>query len=287
MTQVYLNGEFLPLEEAKVSVLDRGFLFGDGVYEVIPAYGGRLFRLEQHLDRLDQSLQGIRLAVSKSHDDWREILQRLLPTGEMGDQAVYLQITRGVAPKRDHSFPVVATPTIFAMAFPVISPEPGQAELGVAAITLPDTRWLRCNIKAITLLANVLLRQQAVDEGAAEAILIRDGVAHEGTASNLFVVEDGVITTPPDGPELLPGITRDLVVELAGLHDLPLIQAPIEESRLFGADELWITSSTKEIVPVISLNERPVGEGVAGPVWRRVWSLFQAYKQQIRAGIVE
>lgn len=278
---VFLNGEFLAASQAKISVLDRGFVFGDGVYEVIPVYGGHLFRLSQHLKRLDDSLIAIRIAPPISHDRWRDVLTELVRQNGGGDLSIYLQITRGVAP-RDHAFPKGVEPTVFAMANP-LKPVPSDilAE-GVAAITVMDTRWQQCNIKAITLLANVLARQQALDAGAAEAILLREGVANEGAASNLFIVKGRTLFTPPKSAQLLPGITRDLILELAATHQIPYREPPISEAELRGADEVWLTSSTKEILPVTQLDGRKVGAGQPGPLWARMLALYQDYKQRVR-----
>ncbi len=286
MSIVYLNGDYLPAEQAHVPVLDRGFLFGDGVYEVIPAYGGRPLRLDGHLARLEQSLAGIRIAPPMSREAWREVLETLLTRndGNGGDYSVYLQVTRGVASKRDHAFPEGVRPTVFAMVTPIAPvPEKLRTE-GVAAITLDDIRWSYCNIKAITLLPNVLLRQAALDTGAAEAVLIRDGLAIEGAASNLFVVLDGVIVTPPLSPQLLPGITRDLVLELAAHHGLPHREDAITEAQLRSASEVWFTSSTKEVVPVTHLDGEPVGDGRPGPVWAQMIALYQDHKAALRRG---
>lgn len=284
MSIVYLNGEFLPKDEARVSVLDRGFLFGDGVYEVIPVYGGRLFRLEQHLERLDQSLAGIRLANPHTRLEWRRILEQLVELHGGGDQSVYLQVTRGAAPKREHAFPTEVHPTVFAMSSPLTPNPPEVAQQGVAAITLEDIRWKHCHIKAVTLLANVLLRQQALDGGAAEAILIRDGQVTEGAASNVFIVRAGELLTPPKGPFLLPGITRDLILELAAANGIPYREAAVTEAELASAAEVWVTSSTREILPVTTLNGVPVGDGKPGPLWARMTALFQAYKERLRSG---
>ena len=281
---VYLNGEFLPAGEAKVSVLDRGFLFGDGVYEVIPVYGGRLFRLAPHLVRLDHSLEGIRLANPLDHPAWRRVLERLVEANGGGDQSIYLQVTRGVA-ARDHGFPQDAEPTVVAMSNPL--PAPSKPAEGVEAITVEDIRWHYRHIKAITLLPNVLLRQQALEMGAAEAILLHDGQATEGAASNLFVVRGATVTTPPKGNLLLPGITRDLVVELCGDHDIPCEEAPIYEADLREAEEVWLTSSTKEVVPVTRVDGAPIGDGRPGPVWERISDRFRAYKEAFRHGEVD
>ncbi len=272
--EVYLNGEYLPLSEAKVSVLDRGFLFGDGVYEVIPAYFGKLFCLEAHLQRLNNSLNAIRLAVPIDAEQWLKILRPLLIEGDA--QYIYLQITRGVAGKRDHAFPEQCKPTIFAMCSPIV---PFAHDNGVKAITLDDMRWALCNIKATTLLANLLLRQQAVDKECAEAILIKDGYATEGAASNIFAVIDGVLVTPPNSNEILPGITRDVIIDLAKENGLSLREQAISLEALQAASEIWLTSSTREILPVSTLDNNPVGNGKIGSVWQTMQKLFQAYKR--------
>ncbi len=280
---VYLNGDFLPASEARVSVLDRGFIFGDGVYEVIPVYGGHLFRLDAHLARLDDSLVNIRLSAPYSHDKWREILAALVARNGGKDLSVYLQITRGVAP-RDHAFPKNVEPTVFAMANPLL-PVPSQIlRDGVAVITMDDFRWQNCHVKAIALLANILARQQALDSGASEAVFVRDGQVTEGAASNLFYVKNRTLYTPPKGPRLLPGITRDLVLELAAAHHIPAQEVNFDVAALRSADEIWLTSSTKEILPVTQLNGEPVGNGKPGPMWSRMLALYQEYKQQIREG---
>ncbi len=282
---VYLNGEFLPAGEARISVLDRGFIFGDGIYEVIPVYGGRLFRLPHHLERLDHSLEGIRLANPMSHPRWQEVLEELIRRNGGGDQSLYLQITRGVA-ERDHGFPPDTEPTVFAMSKPLEAVSPGLSS-GISAMTVEDIRWRWCNIKAIALLPNILLRQQAIDQGAAEAIMLRDGFVTEGTASNIFIVKEGVVSTPPKSNLLLPGITRDLVVELCQRNGVPCVEAPVSEQQLREAAELWITSSTKEILPVIRLDDGVIGDGRPGPLWRRLIGLYQEYKQAFREGKVD
>lgn len=275
--QVYLNGAYLPLAEAKVSVLDRGFLFGDGVYEVIPAYNGRLFRLEEHIARLNNSLAGIRLPMPQSVADWEAIFRPLLEGDK--DQYIYLQITRGYAPKRDHGFPEQVVPTVFAMCSE-IKPFAGRFN-GIKAVTLDDTRWQLCNIKAITLLANILLRQEALDQGCAEAILVKNGYVSEGAASNLFVVIDGELITPPKNNEILPGITRDLILELAEANGIPYKEDIIALEALQTASEVWVASSTREILPVVELDGAPVGDGKPGSVWQRMDALLQAYKKSL------
>ncbi|MCK4709838.1 MAG: D-amino acid aminotransferase [Gammaproteobacteria bacterium] len=279
---VYLNGEFKVISEASVSVLDRGFLFGDGVYEVIPAYGGRLLRLDSHLQRLQNSLDGIRLENPLSSSQWVNILNNLIEKNQGQDQSLYLQVTRGVAAQRNHNFPDQVKATVFAMSNELHPMPRSTAEQGIEAVTLDDIRWHACNIKSTALLANTLLKQQATDKGAGEAILIRDGFATEGSASNIFIVLDGVIITPPTGPLLLPGITRDLVLELARTHDMPCQERDIKESELRNANEIWITSSTREVVPVLKLDGEIVGDGVAGSVWQHMIDIYQQYKQQLR-----
>ncbi len=276
---VYLNGEFLPLSQAKVSVLDRGFLFGDGVYEVIPVYGGRPLRLAEHLERLGKSLSDIRMEPPLAAEEWAAIFNSLIQGGH--DQQIYLQVTRGVGTRRDHAFPPGIAPTVFAMCTP-IAPIPAA---GVKAITVQDIRWQWCHIKAITLLANVLQRQQAVEAGCAEAIMVRDGYAIEGAASNLFAVVEGVLLTPPKGTDILPGITRDLVVEIAQANAIPLQERKISLAELNQAEEVWMTSSTREVLPIVELDGRKVGNGEPGPVWVRMNALYQRRKELLRKGL--
>jgi D-alanine transaminase len=284
MREVYLNGEYMPLAQAKVPVMDRGFLFGDGVYEVIPVYGGRAFRLPEHLDRLDNSLAAIRMENPLPRNEWGSIFEHLASGAERPDQLVYLQVTRGADPTRNHLFPASPRPTVFVMAWDAKPRHPDIAAKGIAAITLDDFRWLRCDIKAIALLSNVLLRQAADDAGVEESILIRDGYAIEGSISNLFSVLGGELVTPPKGNLLLPGITRDLVVELAREAGIPCIEREITRDQLAGAEEVWITSSSREVAPVTRLDGEPVGAGRPGPLWRRMDGLFQDYKARLRAG---
>lgn len=274
---VYLNGEYLPLADAKVSVMDRGFLFGDGVYEVIPVYNGRLFRLTDHLDRLEASLAGIRLQLAYDEARWLAIMQPLLTDDR--DQYIYLQITRGAAPKRDHAFPEGVAPTVFVMCAD-LKPFAGK-QTGIKAITLDDTRWQRCNIKATALLAHLLLRQEAVEHDCAEAILIKNGYVTEGAASNLFAVIDDELITPPKSNDILAGITRDVILELAAKHGIAHREDVIAREALQVASEIWVTSSTREIVPVVELDGAKVGDGRPGPLLRQMDELFQQYKQSL------
>ena len=285
MSRVYLNGRFLPLEQACVSVMDRGFLFGDGVYEVIPAYGGHLFRLEAHLMRLDASLAAVRIGNPHDPVTWKAMLQTLVSEAGEGDCSVYLQVTRGVDSKRGHAFPTArVSPTVFAMASPLHPPDPAQLSTGISARIMADTRWARCDIKAITLLPNILLRQAALDAGDDEAILVRNGEALEGTSSSLFIVNDGVLITPPKGTALLPGVTRDLVLKLAADHGLPWAERGIKEAELRAADEIWLTSSTREIMAVTRLDGIVFSGGRPGPVWQDMMGWYQACKASLRAG---
>lgn len=286
MSQVYLNGQFVSPDQATVSVFDRGFIFGDGVYEVIPVFGGRMFRLPHHLSRLEASLAAIRLRNPHSTEEWKSILSRLLDGHANVDQSLYLQITRGVAP-RDHAFPTNVTPTVFAYTQPLNYSPAKQLAEGVAAVTADDIRWQRCDIKAIALLANALLRQQAIEQQAAEAILIREGVVTEGAASNIFFVKDDHLVTPPKGPFILPGITRDLVVEIAHANGIACDEQPIKATLLPSADELWLTSSTKEILPITRLDGKPVGRGKPGPMHAKLFALYKEYKQAFIRGQVD
>ncbi len=280
----HLNGALVPLAEARVSVLDRGFLFGDGVYEMVPAYGGRPFRLEAHLDRLGRSLAAV--GIPNPHDPgrWRAIVEEVVAANGGGDLAVYLQVTRGAAPARDHAPPTDLRPTVLVMASPLRPRAAEVMEAGVSAVRLEDIRWARCDIKAVTLLANVLARREAARRGAAEAILVRDGEVTEGAASNVFAVLGGVLVTPPKGPRLLPGITRDVVLELAAAEGIPAREAPVAADDLDRAEEIWLTSSTRELVPVTRLDGVPVGDGRPGPLWRRLDAAYQALKARHRAG---
>lgn len=282
---VYLNGRFLPLAEAKVSVLDRGFVFGDGVYELVPVYSGKPFRLDAHLHRLQLSLDGIRLANPHSMTEWRERILELIALQDFTDQSLYVQVTRGTPADgqalRDHAFPQGVSPTVFMFAQPLVTATPAQKAAGVCAISAVDTRWLRCDIKAISLLANLLLRQQALDADCAETVMLRDGWLTEGAASNIFVVKNGVLLAPPPSSLMLTGITYDVVLELAAAHGIPHAVRAIADAELRDADELWMTSSTREIMAIVALDGVPVGAGVPGPLAMRMDALYQAFKQQV------
>lgn len=283
MSTVYLNGDFMPLDEARISPLDRGFTFGDGVYEVIPVYNRRIFRLQEHLRRLERSLKLIHMHNPLTASEWEAIFKRLINDNEGDDQSIYLQVTRGVS-ARDHSFTTDLIPTVFVMTKPLLQAE---NDVGVGAIVREDIRWQWCHIKAITLLPGVLLRYEAYLAGAKEAILIRDGQVTEGAASNVFICRDSHIQTPPKSERLLPGITRDLVIDLLREEGMDCDEVTVSEKDLYAADEIWITSSTQEIVPVTRLDGRPVGEGVPGPLWQRATRAYQKFKNDFCAGKIQ
>ncbi|SFO19031.1 D-amino acid aminotransferase [Nitrosospira briensis] len=280
---IYLNGDFLPIEEARVPVLDRGFIFGDGVYEVIPVYSHKPFRLAEHLLRLQHSLDGIRLQNPHSDEKWGSLVEQIIASNDGDDQYLYLHVTRGVA-RRDHAFPKGVIPTVFIMSNPLLAPPRELLATGVAAITADDNRWLRCDIKAISLLPNVLLRQMAIDAGAMETILLRDGFMTEGAASNIFLAKDGVLLAPPKNHLMLPGITYDVVLELAAAEKIPCEVREVSEYELRTAQELLLTSSTREIMPVTRLDGKPVGEGKPGAMFARLYRLYQSYKQTTMRG---
>lgn len=277
---VYLNGKFLPIDEAYVPVLDRGFIFGDGVYEMIPVYSRRPFRLQEHIRRLQKSLSALRIDNPHSEAEWQALLLELVDRNDGDDQSLYLQVTRGPAP-RDHAFPRVSIPTVFMMSNPLFVATAAQVESGVAAISTRDIRWDRCDIKAISLLPNVLLKQMAVDAGVAETVMFRDGILTEGAVSNIFAVENGVLLAPPQDNHMLPGITYDLVLELADANAIPVEIGHHDEARIRAADELWITSSTREVLAIVTLDGKPIGNGKPGPMFRRMYQLYQDYKNEV------
>lgn len=280
---IYLNGDFMPIEEARIPVLDRGFIFGDGVYEVIPVYSRKPFRLAEHLHRLQYSLDGIRLSNPHSNKEWSHLLEQIVAGNESDDQYLYLHITRGVA-KRDHAFPKGVTPTVFIMSNPLLAPHGELLATGVAAITASDNRWLRCDIKAISLLPNVLLRQMAIDADAIETVLLREGFMTEGAASNIFVIKDGVLLAPPKNHLMLPGITYDVVLELAAANEIPHEVRDVSEYEVRTAREILLTSSTKEIMPITRLDGKPVGDGKPGSMFALLHQLYQNYKNTVMRG---
>ena len=280
---IYLNGQWMPLAEARISVLDRGFLFGDGVYELIPVYARKAFRMAEHLRRLQHSLDGIRLPNPKSEAEWISLIEELIAGQSFDNQSIYLQITRGAAP-RDHAFPKDTAPTVLLMANPLTEPPRDLIENGVAAISGRDIRWGRCDLKTLNLLPNVLARQAAVEQGCVETVMFRDGVLTEGAASNIFVVKDGVILAPPKDHRVLPGITYDVVLELAAENGMATQVRDIEETEVRSADELWLTSSSREVQAIVTLDGKPVGGGLPGPVYRRMYALYQSFKRVLTGG---
>jgi D-alanine transaminase len=271
----WLNGEFVSLADARVSPLDRGFLFADGVYEVVPVHRGRPFRLRQHLARLDRSLDAIRIARPLPDEQWDIVLSELATRAGAAEQLLYVQVTRGMEFGRNHLFPLDGTPpTLFAFAGPYSSPPAEALEKGLAAVTLQDIRWERCDIKSIALLPNVLLRQQAQDQGASEALLVRDGQLLEGSSSTVFVVTRGLIATPPNSHHILPGTSRDAIVDLA--QDWrPIESRPIAAAELETCDEVWIASAGRGVLPVTRIDGRPVGDGKPGRAWSAMYARLQ------------
>jgi D-alanine transaminase len=277
----HFNGQLLPLERISISPLDRGFIFGDGVYEVIPVYEGTMLRGREHFERLQRSMDEIKLANPHGVDEWLAVTQELL-AHHPGNQSVYIQVTRGAPLKRDHVMPKDLKPTVFMMVQPLASPSREAVENGVACITHEDFRWAKCHIKSTSLLGNILARQLSADVGATETILLRDGMLTEASSSNVFVVKDGVVAAPPQDNLILLGITYDLVTRLAAEGAVRLEIRPITEAELRAADEVWLTSSTKEVLAVTTLDGKPVGSGKPGPAFRRMHALYQDYKARLR-----
>jgi D-alanine transaminase len=276
----YLNGEFLPLREARISPLDRGFLFADSVYEVLPVFGGRMFRFREHFDRLARSLDEIRLPQPHTHAQWLEILQELIRRNGNVEMYVYVQVTRGMEYGRNHAFPAKITPGVFAMASPLPAMTDDIRTNGWSAITVEDFRWGRCDIKATGLLANVLMKQRAADAGAQEAIIVRDGDVLEGSSTSIFVVKDGKIATPPNSSRILPGTTRDAALELAN-GSMPVEIRRISIDELRAASEVWLSASTRDVVPVTRIDGRAVGSGKPGPLWTRISGSFDELRTRL------
>lgn len=277
----YLNGARLPIDEARISPFDRGFLYADGAYEVMPVYGGRPFRFAAHLSRLGRSLAEMQMADPHTPSEWRDILGGLVESNGGGDQYVYWQVTRGAERGRNHA-PLPNIPrTVFAFCAPLPVASASVFNDGIACVTAEDTRWARCDIKSVSLLANVLLRQLSVDANAAETILLREGELMEASASAVHVVIRGEVRSPPNSHKILPGTTRSAMEEMATRAGVPYRSSAVSEAELRGADEVWISSSTREVQPVTTLDGRPVGSGKPGPVWRRVHGELQRYKQEL------
>ncbi|HEY2630667.1 MAG TPA: D-amino acid aminotransferase [Usitatibacter sp.] len=277
----HFNGKLLPLDEIHISPLDRGFIFGDGVYEVIPVYDGVPLHAKEHFERLQRSMDEIRLVNPHSVGDWIELTHALLAQ-HPGNQSVYIQVTRGAPNKRDHVIPEKLEPTVFMMCYPLASPSKESIENGVKCVTAADFRWEKCHIKSTSLLGNVLARQISADVGATETILLRDGFVTEASASNVFVVKNGVVAAAPRDHLILLGITYELLVRLAGEGAFKLEVRPIPESELRSADEVWLSSSTKEVLAVTMIDGKPVGSGKPGPIFRRMHAAYQDYKAKLR-----
>lgn len=277
---VFLNGEYMPIELARIPVLDRGFLFGDGLYEVIPVYSRRPFRLKQHLARLQDGCDAIRITNPHDMARWGEIIGRVIESNPWDDQAVYMQVTRGVS-RRDHVFPKDIRPTVFVMANPLVTPPPAAVENGLPAITARDFRWTRADIKSVSLLGNCMLRSMADDAGCIEAILLREGMLTEASVSNVFIVKGGRVITPPKSNLMLPGTTYDVVLELLVSGGIAHEVRPVSEAELRAADEIWLSSASKEVLAVNALDGKPVGGGKPGPVFRKVHALYQDYKSSV------
>lgn len=284
MTMVYLNGSFLAPAEAKVSVMDRGFLFGDGVYEFIPVYSRRPFRLAEHLARLDASLAGIRLPNPHTPAEWQTLIERIVAAEPSADQQVYLQVTRGAMPVRNHIFAQDAAPTVFIMSEAFSWPSAESVAAGIKTISAADFRWLRCDLKVTSLVANCLLRNLAADAGCAETLLFRDGLLTEGSVSNIFVVKRGVLLAPPKNHLMLPGITYDVVLELAAQHGLPCEVRDVSEAEVRAADELWLASSGREVLAIVELDGQPIADGVPGKLYRQMHRWYQEFKATVMRG---
>ena len=277
----WLNGQFLPLAEARISPLDRGFLFADAVYEVLPVYDGRPFLFVEHVARLERSLLAIRMQPPLSRRELAQLCTELVAKNGGGDMSLYLQVSRGAETGRDHRIPQGLAATVFLMAAPLAAPDPAVLATGVAAITLPDPRWKRCDIKSTALLANILARSSAVDEGATEAILVDGGWLREGSSSSVLVARAGTLHAPPYGPEILPSTTRDLVLRLALLAGIDLMLAPVSTAELKSADEIMLGLATRGLLPVTRLDGAAVGSGAVGPLFGRLREAFDAYRRSL------
>jgi D-alanine transaminase len=277
----YLNGEYLPLADARVSPLDRAFLFGDAVYEVLPVYGGRPFRLREHMDRLNRSLDALRMPPPLTHAEWAGVCSRLAAQPGAAESYLYLQVSRGVEFGRNHAWPEGLKPTLFAYATALEPAPAAYLEAGVSAVTAAETRWARRDIKSTALLANVLLKKLAADAGAFETIMLENGELTEGSSTTVHVVMNGVIHTPPNGRRILPGTTRDVVGELAQRLGIASITGAVPERLLRSADEVWVGAATRAVLPVTRLDGRPVGAGRPGPVFHKMHSAFLDYIHEL------
>lgn len=280
---VYLNGEYLPQEQAKISVFDRGFLFGDAIYEVIPVFNGHCLRVQEHLARMQRSLQAVHMHNPLTNAQWLELLEQLMQRNAefLPNLAIYIEISRGAQSKRSHPIPKDYQPTVVAFC---IANQPMSAEVlakGFSAITLANPRRRDCHIKAVTLLPNILALHEAHSQQAIEAILLDGDQVLEGCSSNVFAVKQGVVITPPANEQILGGITRELVLEILEKNNLAHEARPLTKQELLQADEVWLTSSMKEIAPVTEIDKQVIGNGQAGPMWQQVFQLYQQYKEKL------
>ncbi|NOL48683.1 aminotransferase class IV [Pelistega europaea] len=277
---VYLNGEFIPLSEAKISVLDRGFIFGDGIYEVVPGYNRKPFRLKEHVARLMRSLDKVSIQTGKDASFWEDLMRGMVEKSPWEDNYVYLQVTRGVA-KRDHAFPnPPVAPTIFAMTSPFKRLTEQERTVGVKALSFPDERWLHCDIKSVSLLGNVLAKQYAVSHGVQDVVQFRDGLLTEGASANIWVVKNGVLLAPKRDNRILEGVRYPFLMELAAKVGVPFEERDITKAEVDNADELLLTAAMREVVAITTYDNKPVGEGVPGPVF---WKLRKAYDEVLAA----
>lgn len=274
---VYLNGAMTPLSEAKIPVLDRGFIFGDGIYEVIPIYGRKLFRSDQHMARLFRSLAAIGIPNPHTKEQWMHLIEQVVAAHPADDQMVYLHVTRGVA-KRAHAFPQAVTPTVFIMTNPIVLPTADMRARGVACVTMEDKRWLRCEIKSISLLGNVLAAQHAVEHDVVESIQFRDGFLTEASSSNVWIVKHGKLAGPPKDNLILEGIRYGLIEELCATGGIPMEARRIARAEVFDADEVLLSSATKEVLPVTTIDGLTIGNGKPGPIYQQLYAAYQTAK---------
>ncbi|MDQ0037115.1 D-alanine transaminase [Variovorax boronicumulans] len=278
-TLCYLDGEYTALRDAKISVLDRGFIFGDGIYEVVPVYGGQPFCFEEHMARLDRSLAELQIANPLSLAQWRDIVMRLIAPGGKAPQAVYFQITRGVAP-RDHAMVKGLTPTVFVMVNPLPPVSDAVRAKGVACVTADDFRWQKAHIKSTSLLGAVLSRQISVEAGAADTIMFRGEWLSEASSSNVWIVKDGVLIGPPKDNLVLTGIRYGLLERLCQQGGIPFALRRVSRDEVFGADELILSSASKEVLPVVTLDGKTIGNGHPGPIYKSLYAAYQQAKQR-------
>ena len=281
MTTAYLNGQMCPLEDARVSPMDRGFLFGDGIYEVIPSYGGQLVGLQRHLERLDNGLSAIHLANPHTASEWQGLFTALIEANGAGNLGVYLQVTRGVSMTRAHRFPENTPATVFAYTFEIPEPSDGDPSNATTyrVVTVNDRRWRRCDIKSVALLGNVLHMMEGVHAGADEVLLFNDEEElTEAAACNVFAVQNGEVVTPPLDSQKLPGVTRNMLVDILRAEGWPVLEQPLRRDAILTSDEVWLTSSIKEVAPVVAVDDHPIGGGIPGPLWSRAQATFAKHR---------